>query len=78
VQYLATEYEGIWTGIAEGQPIFDNLAKCFVNSPDVEAKLLAEGSHNYDLSWKADELHHMRMNFIARVTRSSKTYSESE
>ncbi|KAJ5238333.1 hypothetical protein N7468_002952 [Penicillium chermesinum] len=67
VQYLATEYEGIWTGKEAGQPIFDYYASRFVNSPEVEAKILSKGGHSYDFSLNAGELHELRLNFIAKV-----------
>lgn len=77
MQYLATEYEGVWTGLAEGQPLFDDFTKRFVNSPDVEAKLLSKGGHSYDFSRNAGELHDLRMKFIARLVRPSETPSDS-
>lgn len=70
MQYLAAEYELIWHGMDQARPCFEQFAKLFAASPDVDAQLLADGGHNYEFTRNANHLHDLRMQFIARIVRS--------
>ncbi|KAL1979657.1 hypothetical protein VTN96DRAFT_5402 [Rasamsonia emersonii] len=67
VQFLAAETELIWSNITEAQPKFDNLVKRFTSAPEVEAKLLPGGGHNYEFSINASKLFDLRRQFVERV-----------
>ncbi|KAL1969768.1 hypothetical protein VTN77DRAFT_7277 [Rasamsonia byssochlamydoides] len=72
VQFLAAESEIIWSNIREAQPKFDRLVKRFTSAPEVEAKLLPGGAHNYEFSKNATKLFELRRQFVERVTKRSR------
>lgn len=67
MQYLAAEYELIWQGTAEAQPRFDSLARLFTGSPNVQARLLLGGGHNYEFTKNSAQLHELRLDFISKM-----------
>jgi hypothetical protein len=70
VQYLAAEYQLAWQDISEAQSRLHSLAKLFTGSPNVQARLLLGGGHNYEFTKNSGQLHQLRLDFIPKMVRS--------